>query len=165
MKVLLETGVWLTEGEGDPPRTLKKENAHDFKTLSDALIALAEARRYRPFVDAQIDEGCGMKGNKTIGNTKISDSDLKTNNNNQSKRHSQVRIQIERLVMFFYFPPLVKYRVILYKDTLIDDWIAELQRKKRIWNNWKHIRYAPINGGSKATKWADEYGAKIKHIK
>ena len=56
MKVLLEPSVWLTEGEGDPPRTFKKEDAHDFKTLSDAMIALAEARRYRPFVDARIED-------------------------------------------------------------------------------------------------------------
>ena len=54
MKVLLEDGVWLSEGEGDPPRTLVEKNAKDFVTLKKALAALVEARKLRPFINAKI---------------------------------------------------------------------------------------------------------------
>lgn len=55
MKVLLEPSVWLTDDDdGDPPRTHVEANAHEFNTMSEAMTALAEARKYRPFVDAQI---------------------------------------------------------------------------------------------------------------
>ena len=30
LKVELEHGVWLAEGEGDPPRTLDENNAREF---------------------------------------------------------------------------------------------------------------------------------------
>ena len=56
MKVLLEDGVWLADGEGDPPRTLVEENAKDFVTLGEALTALKEARQLRPFINAQIQD-------------------------------------------------------------------------------------------------------------
>ena len=56
MKVLLEDGVWLSDGEGDPPRTLVEENAKEFVTFEGAFIALAEARKLRPFKNAQIQE-------------------------------------------------------------------------------------------------------------
>jgi len=56
MKVLLEDGVWLSGGEGDPPRTLVEENAKEFVTLKEALTALAEARKLRPFKNAQIQD-------------------------------------------------------------------------------------------------------------
>jgi hypothetical protein len=33
MKVQLEPGVWLADGEGDPARTLDENNAAEFKTM------------------------------------------------------------------------------------------------------------------------------------
>ena len=56
MKVLLEDGVWLTDGEGDPPRTTIEEKAKEFDSTKHALSALADARKYRPFRDAQLTE-------------------------------------------------------------------------------------------------------------
>lgn len=53
MIVELEKGVWLADGEGDPPRTLVKENAKEFD-MDEALKALAEARKFRPFKKAEI---------------------------------------------------------------------------------------------------------------
>lgn len=54
MKVQLEDGVWLTDGEGDPPRTLVEEKAKEFKNTEEALKALTKAREFRPFETAQI---------------------------------------------------------------------------------------------------------------
>ena len=54
LKVELEHGVWLAEGEGDPPRTLDENNAREFKTMKEAVLALCEARKYRPFAKAVI---------------------------------------------------------------------------------------------------------------
>ena len=54
MKVQLEPGVWLTDGEGDPARTLKEESAKEFETMLEAVIALNKAREYRPFLRAVI---------------------------------------------------------------------------------------------------------------
>ena len=56
MKVLLERGVWLADGEGDPPRTLIEESAKEFPDVAQASNALAEARRYRRFPNAEIYE-------------------------------------------------------------------------------------------------------------
>ena len=56
MKVMLEKGVWLTDGEGDPPRTTVEENAIEFNTMARALSALKLARKYRPFQLAVIQE-------------------------------------------------------------------------------------------------------------
>ena len=56
MKVELEKGVWLADGTGDPPRTLVKESAKEFDNINDALAALAEAREFRPFKNAAIEE-------------------------------------------------------------------------------------------------------------
>lgn len=52
--VELEEGVWLTNGEGDPPRTLVKENAVGFFNKQDAIKALEEAKTIRPFKNAKI---------------------------------------------------------------------------------------------------------------
>lgn len=41
--------VWLADGDGDPPRTLKIENAKRFPNRRTALKALIEARKFRPF--------------------------------------------------------------------------------------------------------------------
>jgi hypothetical protein len=54
MKVELENGVWLAEGEGDPPRTLKEENARQFESIKSACYALIEARKHRPFKNAVV---------------------------------------------------------------------------------------------------------------
>lgn len=51
--VELEKGVWLAEGEGDPARTLRKENAKNFKDEKEAAVALEEARSFRPFINAK----------------------------------------------------------------------------------------------------------------
>ena len=56
MKVLLEKGVWLTDGVGDPPRTVVEEKAKEFKDKAAAMKALAEARKYRPFENAEFVE-------------------------------------------------------------------------------------------------------------
>lgn len=52
--VELEKGVWLSVGEGDPARTLKIENAKQFKRKGWAKRGLKFARDYRPFVKAKI---------------------------------------------------------------------------------------------------------------
>jgi hypothetical protein len=54
MKVELEPGVWLAEGEGDPARTLDENKAKDFSYMKDVRKALTEARKYRPFHAAVI---------------------------------------------------------------------------------------------------------------
>lgn len=52
--VELEPNVWLSDGEGDPPRTLVFENSKKFKTRQQAGIELIHAKRYRPFPNAEI---------------------------------------------------------------------------------------------------------------
>ena len=52
--VELESGVWLAKWAGDPGRTLVKQNARKYKTISSATIALGLARRFRPFPSAAI---------------------------------------------------------------------------------------------------------------
>lgn len=52
--VQLDDGVWLASGDGDPPRTLKLENAARFATNRKAVIALCEARKFRPFRRGQV---------------------------------------------------------------------------------------------------------------
>lgn len=52
--VELEGGVWLDDGEGDPPRTLVESSALEFDTFEAALSALNDARKYRKFEGAQI---------------------------------------------------------------------------------------------------------------
>lgn len=53
--VELEPGVYLSDAEdGDPPRTLKKENARRFASVSAANRGLKDARRSRPFADAVV---------------------------------------------------------------------------------------------------------------
>ena len=46
--------VWLADGEGDPPRTLRFENAARFSNRHKAVKALIAARDYRPFRRGQI---------------------------------------------------------------------------------------------------------------
>lgn len=52
--VELEHGVWLADGDGDPARTTIRGNALGFDTLTEALMALIRARRYREFRGAII---------------------------------------------------------------------------------------------------------------
>ena len=56
MKVRLEEGVWLADGEGDPPRTTVESNAKEFDTFGEAWLALIAAREYRLFLDAEIED-------------------------------------------------------------------------------------------------------------
>lgn len=56
MRVLLEPGVWLADGEGDPPRTTVEDNAKCFECKRTAAKALYEARKYRPFRKAELQE-------------------------------------------------------------------------------------------------------------
>ena len=53
--VELEPGVWMADTEGDPGRTLVKENARIFKCENFALLGLKIARTYRPFANAKIE--------------------------------------------------------------------------------------------------------------
>ena len=46
MIVELQKGCWLTDGEGDPPRTMVEASAKEFQSMKEALAALAEARIY-----------------------------------------------------------------------------------------------------------------------
>lgn len=52
--VEIEEGVWLTDGEGDPPRTLDAQFAKSFESLADAMTAIEEARQLRPFKSPRI---------------------------------------------------------------------------------------------------------------
>lgn len=54
MTIELEPGVWLADGDGDPPRTLDRAKARQFSTSHSALKALEEARSYRPFEGARL---------------------------------------------------------------------------------------------------------------
>jgi len=51
--VCLELGVWLAEGEGDPPRTTLLSAAARFATREAAELAIAAARSFRPFPEAR----------------------------------------------------------------------------------------------------------------
>lgn len=42
-------------GNGDPPRTLKIENAERFGSFKKAMAALSQAAKHRPFFTARID--------------------------------------------------------------------------------------------------------------
>ena len=59
-KVQLEEGVWLADvhgsQEGDPARTYREELAKEFEDMNEAFEALADAREFRPFKDAEVVE-------------------------------------------------------------------------------------------------------------
>ena len=52
----LEKGVFIADIEGDPGRTLKKENAERFrlKVQAEANLTVIRKRYGRPFCDAEI---------------------------------------------------------------------------------------------------------------
>lgn len=52
--VELEPGVYLAEGEGDPPRTLVKTSARRFSSHPRACVARNKAREVRPFARAKV---------------------------------------------------------------------------------------------------------------
>ncbi len=52
--VKLEDGVWLAPWEGDPGRTLKKENATKFYIRENAKKALNDAMKHRTFHNPEI---------------------------------------------------------------------------------------------------------------
>lgn len=58
LKIELEKGVWLASPIlfGDPPRTLRQENAREFPDMASAQKALKKARKFQLFLDAQIVE-------------------------------------------------------------------------------------------------------------
>ena len=47
--VELEPGCWLADGQGDPPRCCKIENAKVFTDYVEAVVAMVEWRKYRAF--------------------------------------------------------------------------------------------------------------------
>jgi len=51
--VELEDGVWLADGDGDPPRTSQMSNARKFNSNAGAIGAIWDAREYRPFFGAK----------------------------------------------------------------------------------------------------------------
>ena len=52
----LEIDCWVAEWDGDPGRTIVKENAQQFKTDKLAQKALGNAQKYRPFENAEIEK-------------------------------------------------------------------------------------------------------------
>jgi len=57
--VELEPGVWICDvAEGDPGRTTVEANAQRFSLMADAYDALAGARFYRPFPNANVLSPC-----------------------------------------------------------------------------------------------------------
>ena len=56
MKVQLEEGMWLADGNGTPPWALFEKNAKEFDTHEEASAALAKARTFREFKNATIKE-------------------------------------------------------------------------------------------------------------
>ncbi len=52
--VVLEPGVFLADGDGDPPRVCDLKNAKVFSSLEEAIGALEKARGNRLFQTAQI---------------------------------------------------------------------------------------------------------------
>ena len=52
--IKLQEGCWIADWEGDPGRTIIKENAKLFHGKRKAANALIRARYYRPFRDAKI---------------------------------------------------------------------------------------------------------------
>jgi hypothetical protein len=52
--VRLEKCCWLADWDGDPGRTVVKENARVFPTYETADMAIREAREYRPFKNAVV---------------------------------------------------------------------------------------------------------------
>ena len=52
--VELEPGVFLADGDGDPPRSLSNENAAVFSSHPRARIALMNAQKHRPFAGASV---------------------------------------------------------------------------------------------------------------
>lgn len=52
--VELEPGVYLADGEGDPPRTLEAASARVFGSHPRACTGIKTARNYRPFEHARV---------------------------------------------------------------------------------------------------------------
>ena len=53
--VKLEEGVWIADTDGDPGRTLVRDNAEVFETRQYADDALKAARRLRSFPNALVE--------------------------------------------------------------------------------------------------------------
>ena len=52
--VELEQNCWIAPWDGDPGRTIVKENAQKFSSYQKAMKALKAARKCRPFLHATI---------------------------------------------------------------------------------------------------------------
>lgn len=52
--VELEPGVFIADGDGDPPRTLSFRNSRRFESRHMATAALRRARRWRRFKQARV---------------------------------------------------------------------------------------------------------------
>ena len=52
--VELQKDCWIAPWDGDPGRTIVKENAKKFKTEIQAKFALEVCRTYRSFKDARV---------------------------------------------------------------------------------------------------------------
>jgi hypothetical protein len=50
----LEPGVFVAPWSGDPGRCLNIGNAKEYKTTAAARAAITRARKYRPFLNAQV---------------------------------------------------------------------------------------------------------------
>lgn len=55
--VELEKGVWIAPWDGDPGRCLDMAGAKRFTRKIQAERALKKARKYKPFLNAEIYEG------------------------------------------------------------------------------------------------------------
>ena len=64
--VKLEDGVWLADGDGDPPRTIVRDSAKRFDTFEDAAMALGAAKRIRPFRNAEIESTSPRSSTETL---------------------------------------------------------------------------------------------------
>lgn len=56
ISVELEEGVWLAPWDGDPGRTLVKDNARQFESKMIANYALCNAKDFRPFPEGKVIE-------------------------------------------------------------------------------------------------------------
>lgn len=54
--VKLEKDVYIAKWEGDPGRTLKLDSAKKYNNNKNAIKGLKQARKYRPFINAEICE-------------------------------------------------------------------------------------------------------------
>ena len=64
--VQLDSGVWLCKGDSDPSRTLVKGNATVYPSELAAVRALRKARKYRPFLRAELQAAEAATGEQNV---------------------------------------------------------------------------------------------------